>query len=96
MREAAQGGLNPISFFFDEKPVGYFELDQFPSELGSYRYMPYRGIDGTSEILRASALPLPIMLDRSLTLWLVRPASRLMLRASNSSAARGNDAYTRT
>jgi hypothetical protein len=44
MTEAMQDNLNPKSFFFDEKPVGYFERDQFPSEPGSYPYMPYRGI----------------------------------------------------
>ena len=44
MAEAMHGELHARSFFFDENPVGYFELDQFPSEPGSYPYMPYRGI----------------------------------------------------
>jgi hypothetical protein len=36
--------LKPKSFFFDGAPVGYFEQEQFPSQPGSYRYIPYRGI----------------------------------------------------
>jgi hypothetical protein len=31
------------SFFFEDRPVGYFEDDQLPCSPGSYRYVPYRG-----------------------------------------------------
>jgi hypothetical protein len=30
------------TFFFKDRPVGYFEGDQLPDKPGEYRYMPFR------------------------------------------------------
>lgn len=30
------------TFFFEDRPVGYFEGDQLPDKPGEYRYMPFR------------------------------------------------------
>jgi len=30
------------TFFFEDRPLGYFEGDQLPDKPGEYRYMPFR------------------------------------------------------
>jgi len=56
MSESAQSELNPRSFFFDEKPGGYCELDQFPSEPGGavgncFQKNPALSTDGIASTL---------------------------------------------